>query len=109
MKRAADLFGRSCASTGVDALDTMPDMDGGVRNADLIIEAVPEKLELKQKVCRAGARMKAGAILATTPQYSAAGSAPTAKPERLVGLHFFNPVSQLQLVESSAAARVRRP
>ena len=51
-----------------DALDRLiPDMGGeGVRNADLIIEAVPEKLELKQKVY-AGIepRMKAGAILAT--------------------------------------------
>ena len=51
-----------------DALDRLiPDMDGeGVRNADLIIEAVPEKLELKQKVY-AGLepKMKPGAILAT--------------------------------------------
>ena len=51
-----------------DALDRlMPDMQAeGVRNADLIIEAVPEKLELKQKVY-AGLepKMKPGAILAT--------------------------------------------
>ena len=54
IKRAADLFGKIMRKrTDVrDALDRlMPDMDGeGVRNADLIIEAVPEKLELKQKV-----------------------------------------------------------
>ncbi len=70
MKRAADLFGKIIRKpTEVrDALDRlMPDMDGeGVRNADLIIEAVPEKLELKQKVY-AGLepKMKPGAILAT--------------------------------------------
>ena len=54
IKRAADLFGKILRKrTDVrDALDRLiPDMDGeGVRNADLIIEAVPEKLELKQKI-----------------------------------------------------------
>ena len=70
IKRASDLFGKIMRKrTDIrDALDRlMPDMDGeGVRNADLIIEAVPEKLELKQKVY-AGLepRMKPGAILAT--------------------------------------------
>src|SRR6202158_1202276 len=70
IKRAADLFGKIMRK-GTDireALDRlMPDLDGeGVRNADLIIEAVPEQLELKQKVY-AGLerRMKPGAILAT--------------------------------------------
>ena len=54
IKRAADLFGKIMHKrTDVrDALDRLiPDLDGeGVRNADLVIEAVPEKLELKQKV-----------------------------------------------------------
>src|SRR6202140_411159 len=53
IKRASELFGKILRKlTDVrDALDRLvPDMDGeGVRNADLIIEAVPEKLELKQK------------------------------------------------------------
>jgi 3-hydroxyacyl-CoA dehydrogenase len=80
-----------------------PDMEGeGVRNADLIIEAVPEKLELKQKVY-AGLepKMKPGAILATnTSSIPLQDCAPRCnRPERLVGLHFFNPVSRLQLVE----------
>ncbi|MCA6126202.1 fatty-acid oxidation protein subunit alpha, partial [Bradyrhizobium sp. WSM 1704] len=87
-----------------DALDRLvPDMDGeGVRNADLIIEAVPEKLELKQKVY-AGLepRMKPGAILATNTSSIPLQDLRTtlARPERLLGLHFFNPVSRLQLVE----------
>jgi 3-hydroxyacyl-CoA dehydrogenase/enoyl-CoA hydratase/3-hydroxybutyryl-CoA epimerase len=81
----------------------MPDMDGeGVRSADLIIEAVPEKLEVKQKVY-AGleSRMKPGAILATNTSSIPLQDLRTtlARPERLVGLHFFNPVSRLQLVE----------
>jgi 3-hydroxyacyl-CoA dehydrogenase / enoyl-CoA hydratase / 3-hydroxybutyryl-CoA epimerase len=78
-------------------------MDGeGVRNADLIIEAVPEKLELKQKIY-AGIepRMKPGAILATNTSSIPLQDLRTSlqRPERLLGLHFFNPVSRLQLVE----------
>src|ERR1700686_3564795 len=106
MKRAADLFGKIMRKrTDIrDALDRLvPDLDGeGVPNADLIIEAVPEKLELKQKVY-AGLepRMKPGAILATNTSSIPLQDLRTtlAKPERLVGLHFFNPVSRLQLVE----------
>ena len=106
IKRAADLFGKIMRKrTDIrDALDRLtPDMDGeGVRNADLIIEAVPERLDLKRKVY-AGLepRMKAGAILATNTSSIPLQDlrATLAKPERLVGLHFFNPVSRLQLVE----------
>jgi 3-hydroxyacyl-CoA dehydrogenase / enoyl-CoA hydratase / 3-hydroxybutyryl-CoA epimerase len=106
IKRANELFGKIMRKrTDIrDALDRlMPDMDGeGVRNADLIIEAVPEKLELKQKVY-AGLepKMKAGAILATNTSSIPLQDLRTtlAKPERLLGLHFFNPVSRLQLVE----------
>jgi 3-hydroxyacyl-CoA dehydrogenase / enoyl-CoA hydratase / 3-hydroxybutyryl-CoA epimerase len=106
VKRATELFGKIMRKrTEIrDALDRLvPDLDGeGVRNADLIIEAVPEKLELKQKVY-AGLepKMKAGAILATnTSSIPLQDLRSTLKsPERLVGLHFFNPVSRLQLVE----------
>jgi 3-hydroxyacyl-CoA dehydrogenase/enoyl-CoA hydratase/3-hydroxybutyryl-CoA epimerase len=106
IKRAADLFGKIMRKrTDVrDAMDRlMPDLDGeGVRNADLIIEAVSEKLELKQKVY-AGLEpnMKPGAILATNTSSIPLEDlrATLQKPERLVGLHFFNPVSRLQLAE----------
>ncbi|MBR0717895.1 3-hydroxyacyl-CoA dehydrogenase NAD-binding domain-containing protein [Bradyrhizobium liaoningense] len=106
VKRAAELYGKIIRKpTEVrDALDRLiPDMDGeGVRNADLIIEAVPEKLELKQKVY-AGIepKMKAGAILATNTSSIPLQDLRTTliNPARLVGLHFFNPVSRLQLVE----------
>jgi 3-hydroxyacyl-CoA dehydrogenase/enoyl-CoA hydratase/3-hydroxybutyryl-CoA epimerase len=106
IKRATDLFGKILRKrTAVrDALDRlMPDMQAeGVRNADLIIEAVPEKLELKQKVY-AGLepKMKPGAILATNTSSIPLQDlrASLQKPERLLGLHFFNPVSRLQLVE----------
>ena len=106
MKRASELFGRVLRKRidQRDALDRLvPDMDGeGVRNADLIIEAVPEKLELKQKI-HAGIepRMKQGAILATNTSSIPLQDlrANLKAPERLVGVHFFNPVSRMQLVE----------
>jgi 3-hydroxyacyl-CoA dehydrogenase / enoyl-CoA hydratase / 3-hydroxybutyryl-CoA epimerase len=106
MKRASDLFGKIIHKRTEmrDALDRLvPDLDGeGVRNADLIVEAVSEKLELKQKVY-AGLEpnMKPGAILATNTSSIPLQDlrATLHKPERLVGLHFFNPVSRLQLVE----------
>jgi 3-hydroxyacyl-CoA dehydrogenase/enoyl-CoA hydratase/3-hydroxybutyryl-CoA epimerase len=106
IKRAADLYGKIIhkRTEARDTLDRLiPDLDGeGVRNADLIIEAVPEKLELKQKVYAAlEPEMKPGAILATNTSSIPLQDLRTTlqNPERLVGLHFFNPVSRLQLVE----------
>ncbi len=106
IKRAAELFGKIIRkkTDQRDALDRLiPDMTGeGVRNADLIIEAVPEKLDLKQKVYASlEPIMKPGAILATnTSSIPLQDLRTTLKsPERLLGLHFFNPVSRLQLVE----------
>jgi 3-hydroxyacyl-CoA dehydrogenase/enoyl-CoA hydratase/3-hydroxybutyryl-CoA epimerase len=107
VKRAADLYGKINHGDRRklrDALDRLiPDLAGhGVASADLIIEAVPEKLDLKQKVF-AGIepKMKPGAILATNTS-----SIPLEqlreglkRPERLIGIHFFNPVSRMQLVE----------
>src|SRR5215470_4934670 len=104
--RAADLFkkiGHKSIDTR-DALDRLtPDLDGaGARSADLVIEAVPESLELKRKVYTAiQSKMKPDAILATNTS-----SIPLQelrfglrRPDHLVGLHFFNPVSRMQLVE----------
>jgi 3-hydroxyacyl-CoA dehydrogenase/enoyl-CoA hydratase/3-hydroxybutyryl-CoA epimerase len=107
IKRAADLYGKinhGDRKKTRDALDRLiPDLRGdGVASADLIIEAVPEKLDLKQKIfAGVEAKMKPGAILATNTS-----SIPLEqlreglkKPERLIGIHFFNPVSRMQLVE----------
>jgi 3-hydroxyacyl-CoA dehydrogenase / enoyl-CoA hydratase / 3-hydroxybutyryl-CoA epimerase len=106
IKRAVDLYGKIIhkRTERRDTLDRLiPDLDGeGVRNADLIIEAVPEKLELKQKVYASlEPKMKPGAILATNTSSIPLQDLRTTlqKPERLLGLHFFNPVSRLQLVE----------
>jgi 3-hydroxyacyl-CoA dehydrogenase/enoyl-CoA hydratase/3-hydroxybutyryl-CoA epimerase len=111
MKRAADLFGRRLRDKlrVRDALDRlMPDVNGdGVRHADVIIEAIFENLKVKQDLFAAvEARAKPGAILATnTSSLKLADIAQKMKDRsRLVGLHFFNPVPQLQLVEVVAGA-----
>jgi 3-hydroxyacyl-CoA dehydrogenase/enoyl-CoA hydratase/3-hydroxybutyryl-CoA epimerase len=107
IKRAAELYSKISHGDRRkvrDALDRLiPDLTGeGVASADLIIEAVPESLDLKKKVY-AGLepKMKPDAILATNTS-----SIPLEqlreglkRPERLVGIHFFNPVSRMQLVE----------
>lgn len=74
----------------------------GIRRADVIIEAVVEKLEVKQQIFRAvEAEARPEAILASNtsaiPLEHIAEVLET--PGRLIGLHFFNPVPQLPLVE----------
>jgi 3-hydroxyacyl-CoA dehydrogenase / enoyl-CoA hydratase / 3-hydroxybutyryl-CoA epimerase len=106
VKRAADLFGKiGHKRTDIrDALDRLtPDLHGdGVRSADLIIEAVPETLELKRKVyARIEPRMRPDAILATNTSSIPLEELRVSlqRPGQLVGVHFFNPVSRMQLVE----------
>jgi 3-hydroxyacyl-CoA dehydrogenase/enoyl-CoA hydratase/3-hydroxybutyryl-CoA epimerase len=86
------------------AMDRLqPDVAGsGVAKADLIIEAIFENLEVKQDLFRdIEQRAKPAAILATnTSSIPLADIASALRdPSRLVGIHFFNPVSQMQLVE----------
>ncbi|MBI3812330.1 MAG: enoyl-CoA hydratase/isomerase family protein [Nitrospirae bacterium] len=74
----------------------------GFSKSDLVIEAVAERMEIKQRVIRelqeaAGER----AVFATnTSSLSVSAMAEASKrPDRVLGLHFFNPVSQMPLVE----------
>jgi 3-hydroxyacyl-CoA dehydrogenase / enoyl-CoA hydratase / 3-hydroxybutyryl-CoA epimerase len=106
IKRAADLFGK-IGHRRIDIRDALdrltPDLQGdGVRSADLVIEAVPETLDLKRKVyAQIEPRMRPGAILATNTSSIPLEHlrASLQRPGRLVGMHFFNPVSRMQLVE----------
>jgi 3-hydroxyacyl-CoA dehydrogenase/enoyl-CoA hydratase/3-hydroxybutyryl-CoA epimerase len=111
LKRAGELFGKRIKDKlrVRDALDRLiPDVQGdGVQHADVIIEAIVENLEIKQKLfAEIEAKAKPDAILATnTSSLKLADiGAKMADPSRLVGLHFFNPVPQLQLVEIVAGA-----
>jgi 3-hydroxyacyl-CoA dehydrogenase/enoyl-CoA hydratase/3-hydroxybutyryl-CoA epimerase len=106
VKRAAELFKRRLrdARRERDALDRLiPDASGaGARNADVIIEAIFENLPAKRELfAKLEAMAKPDAVLATnTSSLKLADIATALKdPSRLVGIHFFNPVPQLQLVE----------
>lgn len=87
-----------------DALDRLiPDPDGiGIAHADLVIEAAPERIEVKRSIYESvEPRLKDGALLATNTsalplERLAEG---LADKSRFVGLHFFNPVSRMQLIE----------
>ena len=73
-----------------------------LREADIIIEAVTEDLELKNDMFRTlDAICAPHAIFAsnTSSLTIAAMAAATRRPERFVGLHFFNPVPVMKLVE----------
>ncbi|MEM8817015.1 MAG: 3-hydroxyacyl-CoA dehydrogenase NAD-binding domain-containing protein [Pseudomonadota bacterium] len=74
----------------------------GARKADLVIEAIFENLEAKQALYRdLQARMKPGAMLATNTSSIPLEELRTVldEPQRFIGLHFFNPVAMLPLVE----------
>ncbi|MFB8169127.1 3-hydroxyacyl-CoA dehydrogenase family protein [Kitasatospora purpeofusca] len=70
--------------------------------ADLVIEEVPEQLELKRelfaeldRICPAGTVFATGTTALSVTRIAAA----TARPDRVLGLHFFNPVHTMKLVE----------
>ncbi len=106
MQRANGLFKKRLkqprlVQAAMDRL--MPDLAGaGLPRADVVIEAIVENLEAKQGLFRdIEPKMRADAILATNTSsipLEELGQA-LQRPERLVGLHFFNPVAKMQLVE----------
>ena len=104
--RAAKLFSKKIrdANDRAAATDRLrTDIEGaGVADADLVIEAIFEDLDAKQSLYRdLQAAMKPGAILATNTSSIRLEDLRTVldNPKRFIGLHFFNPVSQLPLVE----------
>ena len=91
-----------------DASDRLiPDTDGtGVTHADVVIEAIFESVEAKHALYRTiEPKLKPGAVLATNTSSLKIEDLRSvlAKPERLVGIHFFNPVAMMPLVEVVAA------
>ena len=106
MERARKLFGKKVRDEEKRAATSArlrSDVDGtGVENADLVIEAIYENLEAKQDLYKAlQAKMKPGALLATnTSSIRLEELRPVLnEPQRFIGLHFFNPVAMLPLVE----------
>ncbi|MCL7940532.1 3-hydroxybutyryl-CoA dehydrogenase [Halomonas sp. ATCH28] len=81
-------------------LDTTTALDA-LRDCEVIIEAAPEQPALKEKLFRDLSRLSHDAILASnTSSLSLTRLAAVCeRPERVVGMHFFNPVPVLKLVE----------
>ena len=90
----------------------IPDPAGdGARRADLVIEAVPEKIDLKKDILsELEPKLKDTALIATNTSSlklkDMAGA--LKKPGRLVGLHFFNPVRKMPLVEVVRGGRTTK-
>jgi len=106
LKRAQEFFGkraRDPAKAAEMAARLTADVDGaGVPRADIVIEAIFENADAKRGLyAKLEPRMKPGALLATNTssivlEELAQG---LADPGRLFGLHFFNPVAKMMLVE----------
>ena len=106
MKRAYKLYSSTLKEPHLvqQAMDRLiPDLHGhGLSKADLIIEAVVEDLAIKQKIFKQiEEKAQPNAILATNTSSIPLDEINTIlrSPDRLVGIHFFNPVSKMLLVE----------
>jgi 3-hydroxyacyl-CoA dehydrogenase/enoyl-CoA hydratase/3-hydroxybutyryl-CoA epimerase len=106
IKRARRLFQKKLkderlVQAAMDRL--MPDVEGrGVAGADVVIEAIFENADAKKALYQSlEPRMKPEAILATNTSSIRLEDLCDAleRPERLIGLHFFNPVAMMPLVE----------
>src|SRR5690625_1936446 len=83
-------------------LDLCYQLEGAAARCDLVIEAVPERMDLKREIfARVDQHAPGHAILATnTSELSVTGIAgATRRPEMVVGMHWFNPPERMKLVE----------
>jgi 3-hydroxyacyl-CoA dehydrogenase / enoyl-CoA hydratase / 3-hydroxybutyryl-CoA epimerase len=115
MGRAAKLFSEKLRDPrrARDAQDRLiPDVAGdGVARADVIIEAIFENLEAKQSLFKAlEAKAKPGCILASNTSSIPLEQIASAMKDatRLVGIHFFNPVPKMMLVEIVKGANTQQ-
>ncbi len=106
LKRAKSLFSKKLRDRNkvVGAVNRLvPDVEGkGVAKADVIIEAIFEDVDAKRELF-AGIepRMKPDAVMATNTSAIPLAdiSSVLKQPKRLIGIHFFNPVAKMPLVE----------
>lgn len=88
--------------TALSNIETTTDMKYGVESADLVVEAATENVDLKLKIFKQlGEDCKEGAILATnTSSISITKiAAVTGRADKVIGMHFMNPVPVMRLVE----------
>ncbi|MCB9897543.1 MAG: 3-hydroxyacyl-CoA dehydrogenase family protein [Planctomycetes bacterium] len=84
------------------AIRPSTDLDGAAKDADVVVEAVPEKIEIKRALfARLGKTCPSHTLLGSNTSSlsiaSIAQDCPAA--ERVIGLHFFNPVPAMALIE----------
>ena len=105
LERAQKLFAKLLKGTEVLNAVNRLNMDvagDGAKDADVVIEAIFENVEAKQTLYKVlDTKMKPNAILATNTSSIRLETLRTVlkNPQRLVGLHFFNPVTKMPLVE----------
>ncbi len=90
------------ASEAMSRIEVVGDLEAAVTDADLVIEAVIEDLGIKRDLfARLDSLTVSSAVLATnTSSLSVAAlAAATTRPDRVLGMHFFNPVHIMKLVE----------
>ena len=85
----------------LDRIETTTEYED-IKNVDIVIEAVPEKMEIKKEVFRKLDEILAEEVIiaSNTSALSLTEMATvTSRPEKVVGIHFFNPVTVMKLVE----------
>lgn len=89
-------------SNTLQKIKTFTDFKSGVENADLVIEAATENLDLKLKIfkdldqnCQAETILASNTSSISITQIAAA----TNRPQKVIGMHFMNPVPVMKLVE----------
>ena len=90
------------AKAALARIKTNVDLEAAVADADLVVEAVPEKLELKKSIFkRLDGAAPAHAILAsnTSSLSITEMAAQTGRPDKVIGMHFFSPPVLMALVE----------
>lgn len=97
-----NLLAQDAADAALRALRTQPKLDEALGASRLFVETATENLAIKQGIFREAEKLlPAGALLATNTSalsITEIGSV-LKQPERLVGMHFFNPVHKMKLVE----------
>jgi len=102
-----DRIGEDAATAALDRIDPLVDLEAAVSDADVVIEAVPEKMDVKREVYdEVDEYAPEEAILATnTSSISITElSEVTDRPEQFCGMHFFNPPVRMALVEVISGA-----
>jgi 3-hydroxybutyryl-CoA dehydrogenase len=102
----------AAAAAGLERITTAATLEDAAAGRDVIIEAVPERLELKRDVLVRVERVATDtALLASNTSSLSIGEmqAWLDRPERFIGLHFFNPVHINSLLEVVRGPRTSEP